>query len=228
MNRVPGAYAAVVAVAGCALSGAAQSQELGFYVGGFYAETSKDAGIGPFDEFALLVYDAVGFAPGQGSSRLEEKDSGYGFQAGYRLLRNLAFEGEYMDLGAVEYRSTNEGAFNNGPGTLDANFDSGTSGMALSAVGILPIGYRWEIYARLGVLFATSEFDIFLSNGVSTLRDNVSESSTDYLAGVGAGFLFAEIYTARLEFRRVFDAGANDPVGEGDVDVISLGFTVGF
>lgn len=231
MNRVLRAFAAVVAATGCALPATAQAAELGFYVGGFYAESSKDAQIGFFDEYALGVYDVNGFTPVQGSLAVEDKDSGYGFLGGYRLLRNLAFEGEYMELGAVEYRATSDGSFVSGPvtgpATFNVNVDSGTSGMALSALGILPVSYRWEAYARLGVLIATNEFDSFLSDGARTGRDSFNESSIDYLAGIGAGFLFAEIYTARFEFRRVFDAGA-DETGEGDVDLISFGFTVGF
>ena len=63
----------------------------------------------------------------------------------------------------------------------------------------------------------------------TSVRDSFSESSTDYLAGVGAGFSFAEVYTARLEYDRVFDAGAEDAGGEArNVDVITLGFTVAF
>ena len=93
---------------------------------------------------------------------------------------------------------------------------------------MLPLSYRAEVYARVGILFSTTDFNIYLSDGSDELRDSFSESSTDYLAGVGAGFSFAEVYTARIEYQRVFDAGAEDAGGEADVDVITLGFTVAF
>ena len=47
------------------------------------------------------------------------------------------------------------------------------------------------------------------------------------LAGAGVGFTFAEIYTLRGEYQRVFDAG-DDTVGEGDQDLVTVGVTVKF
>jgi hypothetical protein len=94
-------------------------------------------------------------------------------------------------------------------------------------LGILPLSYRWEVYGRAGVLFASNELTLFLTDGVGNFKDTLNGSSTDLLAGAGAGFTFAEIYTLRAEYQRVFDAG-DDTVGEGDQDLATVGVTVRF
>jgi opacity protein-like surface antigen len=228
MTRLTWRWVAVCAMACIATVGTAQAQQLGFYVGGSFGQGDKAAEKAPFDTFATDIYAFFGFTPATSSSKLDPKDSTFGFVAGYRLLPNLAFEGGYMELGAVSYRSNATGSFGVTPSGLTLNVDTETSGIALSALGVLPLSYRAEVYARVGILFSTTDFNIYLSDGTDALRDSFSESSTDYLAGVGAGFSFAEVYTARIEYQRVFDAGAEDAGGEADVDVITLGFTVAF
>jgi OOP family OmpA-OmpF porin len=218
----------VCGLGGIATVGVAQAQQLGFYVGGNYGLSEKDAEKEPFDVFASQIYDFVGYTARQSNSKLDAKDNGYGFVAGYRFLPYFAVEGGYMELGNVAYRSKASGQFGTSASDLTLNFDSATSGIAVTALGILPISYRFEVYARAGILFSTTDFSIYVTDGIDELRDSFSESSTDYLAGVGAGFGFAEVYTARLEYDRVFEAGSEEAGGEGDVDVISLGFTVAF
>jgi hypothetical protein len=163
----------------------------------------------------------------QNSSSLDKKDSSFGFLAGYRFTPYLAAEGAYLDLGALAYRARTQGSFPDDPTTLTTNFDSETSGIALSGLAILPVSYRLEVYARAGVLLATNNFKLFLEDRGDTFHDEFSESSTDLLAGAGVSWSFFEIYDARLEFQRVFDAG-DEATGEGDVDVVSLGIKVAF
>ena len=113
------------------------------------------------------------------------------------------------------------------PATFSQKIAAKTSGMTLSALGILPLSYRTEIYGRVGVMFATNDLGVRIDYVTGSDNPSISDSSTDLLAGIGAGFTFAEIYTARLEYLRVFDAGSSD-TGEADVDMISLGVTVTF
>src|SRR5690606_16216818 len=105
---------------------------------------------------------------------------------GYRLTPHIAFEGGYKELGVLAYRDVSTGEFPDGPSTLNLNVDSETSGMAVSVLGILPVTYRVELYARAGALFATNKFKTFFQDSEgNTSRDEFSQSSTDYLAGVG-------------------------------------------
>lgn len=215
-----------------------QAAELGFYVGGSYGNGSKTIDKASYDQFALAVFNNVGFVPGGNAgdnvSSIDKDNPGYGFVAGYRLNSHLAVEGGYLDLGKFRYQVNSNGGFINAddptvldPGTLFLSANSKTAGFALSALGILPLNYRWELFARAGVLLASNEITLFLTDGNVNLTDTGNGSSTDLLAGAGAGFTFAEIYTLRAEYQRVFDAG-DDTVGEGDQDLATVGVTVRF
>lgn len=210
----------------------ASSAELGFYVAGFYGRARLPLGDQVvFDSFAADVYDVYGFVPLSTTSSLsDDKDSGFGMFAGYRLLANLAFEGGYVDLGEISYRNDSFGDhFTTDPPHQEPWFQkqtASTSGIALTALGVLPLSYRWEVYARGGVLFATNEIDIYVTDFVGSDSPRLSDSSTEWLAGAGASFSFAEVYAARFEVMRVF--GAGNGLIDGDIDVASLGFTVSF
>jgi opacity protein-like surface antigen len=208
---------------------AAQAAETGFYVGAYYGQASRDADIALFDADALGVYDQIGFSAAQTTSKLDDEDSAYGFTAGYRLTRHIAIEGGYAELGTTAYRAVSEGNF---PGdeaaTVNLNVDSETSGIALSALGILPISYTWELYVRGGVMFTTSTLKTFVTDGIGSARGEFSETSTDFLAGAGVSMAFLEIYGLRLEYQRVFDAGKDSALSGDDIDMLSLGVTVAF
>jgi opacity protein-like surface antigen len=224
-----GLGAAIIALA--AASGAmqrAQAAELGFYVAGFYGEAKFD-GVekAQFDDYATLVYSVYGFTPEQTVSTLgDDTDASFGMAAGYRLFPNLALEGGYVDLGELSYRNDSFGTHIDHQEPWFQKLSASTSGIALSALGVLPLSYRWELYARGGVLFATNEVDIYITDFFGEDALTVSESSTELLAGVGASISFAEVYSARFEYQRVFDAG--DGPFESDLDIMSIGFTVSF
>lgn len=228
--RVPGFAAAAICVLVCSVSWhAASAAEQGFYVGASYGQVKSDADRASYDALAAGEYEAFGFTPAQSSAAFDTEDSGYGFFGGYRLFANLAFEGGYMDFGAVSYRDESVGtSVISGPGTWNQNLETNISGIVISVLGMLPLSYRSDLYARGGVMFATNEVTRFITNGIASQKDGVSESGTHLLVGIGGGFTFAEIYTARLEYQRIFDAGVDDLTGEADIDVISLAVTVTF
>ena len=211
-----------------------QAAELGFYVGGAYGPASKDIDKASFDVFLLSVNDTFGYIPTSTNSTFDNEDYGYSFVGGYRLFSWLAVEGGYMGLGKQPYRAEMQGNFlplvegdplEPSPFTVTTNTKTG--GFSLSALGILPMSYRWELFGRLGVLFASNELTLYVTDGVGALKQQFTGSSTDFLAGAGATFTFAEIYGLRAEYQRVFDAG-DDTVGEADTDLVTLGVTVKF
>lgn len=229
----------VLTAAGLLATQAASAAETGFYVGGSYGIAEKDEGRERFDAFRDFAQATFEFNPQVLNSKLDLRSKGYGFIGGYRLFENFAVEGGYMQLGTVKYRDRSTGTYARTPTEADpstsvaanyaTNVDSEIGGIAISALGILPISYRWELFGRAGVMFSTHDFIFYLDpgDGGPPIRDGASESATDFLAGVGASLMLAEVYTLRAEFIRVFDAG-NEDNGEGDVDVLSLGVTVKF
>ena len=51
--------------------------------------------------------------------------------------------------------------------------------------------------------------------------------TSTYRLQLHAGFTFAEIYTVRIEYQRVFDAG-DENTDEADLDMAIIGVTVAF
>lgn len=223
--------AAIIAFMASAWSvaGTAGAAEFGIYAGIAYAQGERDADAAEFASATRFIYETNGFTPLDSTATFDAEDSGYGFVVGYRLLENLAFEGGYLDLGDVSHRDRSAGLFDGtAPENWAQNIDSRTSGIALSALGILPLGYRAEIYVRGGILLASNRADIFITDNMSSANLRVTQSGVDLLAGIGASLTFAEIYGVRLEFQRIFDAGDPETLGEGDADLLTIGVTVSF
>lgn len=214
----------------------APAAELGFYMAGAFGNSSKDIDQKPFDNFLSAVHAEFGYTPTSTIASFDNEDHGYSFVGGYRLYSWLAVEGGYMGLGDQSYRATSDGSFAANPdipgdeptpSPLTVSTRTTTTGFILSALGILPVSYRWEVYGRVGLLFASNELTLYLTDGAGSYKDKSNGSSTDLLAGAGASFTFAEIYGLRAEYQRVFDAG-DDTVGEADTDLVTLGVTVKF
>jgi opacity protein-like surface antigen len=224
--------AAIIAfiVLACSAAVPAGAAQLGIYAGLSYVMAEKDADRSVFEQEALVAYEAFGFEPQSTSASFDTKDNAYGFVVGWRFSEHLAFEGGYLDLGDVTYKDRSTGIADGTPPPQDwaVNLDSGTSGIALSALGILPLSYRWEVYARGGVLIANNEANLFISNGFDSRKFRASKSGADFLTGAGISFSIAEIYNVRLEYLRVFDAGDDETLGEADVDLATLNVTVSF
>jgi OOP family OmpA-OmpF porin len=227
-KRVLAAAVMMAALAGAGIAPRAHAGQVGFYIGGQYGQGSRESNIQDFDSYAQLIYRGTGFAVDSGTSSLDDSDSGYGFFAGYRFTPHLAVEGGYLNLGSLKYRSRVTGSAQGVPSDGAYNVDSETAGIALSAVGVWPLSYRWEVYGRAGVLFASNTFSEFYADDViGPGRGESSENSIDALAGIGTSLNFLEIYDLRLEYQRVLDAG-DKTTGEGDHDMISVGITVVF
>lgn len=205
--------------------------EPGFYVGGFYAKTSKEDADDSLNNIVLGFYEQVlDYTPITRDTRFDREDTAWGFLAGYQLFTNLAFEGGYLSLTKDVLRENTSGTFlvQDTPESWTTSFGVRSSGFALSALGTLPISYDWELFARGGVYLASNSLTYYVVNqdGLGG-ADELSESSADLLAGVGISMRLAEVYQLRAEVMRVFDAGADD-YGETDVDVLSIGITVRF
>lgn len=217
----------VAALAGAAIASSAHAAQTGFYLGGQYGQGSKKSSIRNFDVYAQRNYDRFGFTVDSGTSSLDDSVSGYGFIGGYRFTPHLGVEGSYLNLGSLKYRSRVNGNISGVPSEGAFNADSETAGIAVSALGVWPLSYRWEVYGRAGVLFATNTVSLFYADVQGPVRGEFSENSIDALAGIGTSLTFLEIYDLRLEYQRVFDAG-DEATGEGDVGMVSVGITVMF
>ena len=226
-NRVFVAALMAVAFAAVGVVSSAHAAQPGFYVGGQYGQVSKETKIRDFDVFAQQNYDDFGLTVTSGTSSLDDKDRAYGFFGGYRFNPHFAVEGSYLNIGNVKYRSRVTGNIDGVPSPGAVNLDGQTAGIAVSALGIWPLSYRWEVYGRAGVLFASNTDTLYYADVEGPLRVEFSKSSVDAVAGIGTSLNFLEIYDFRVEFQRVFDAG-HKTTGEDNVDMITVGVTVSF
>jgi OOP family OmpA-OmpF porin len=237
----------------CALSApAAFAQEYtGFYFGVWGGGGSVDsASKSEFDEVVLdslpleLAMAAaqisnadqqVTLALGStGESSLDDSVSTWGVQVGYRWGKYFASEVGYANLGQASYRLpatvnfTVSDADGFGFGTFDVERDSkfSSSGPTLSAIGILPLGERFDLQARGGIYLADTRLtnrirDIEFAENVGHRRVDASE--TELLGGVAANWNVTERLSLRLEYQRFFNVGDDSKTGESDVDVFNLG-----
>jgi len=205
----------------------AAAAELGVYAGVSYAQVTNHVDQGDFDALGFDILLGEGFVPDTATTSFDNKGPGYGFVVGYRLYPWLAVEGGYLDLGKVAYRIISDGAQLGTPASSNLSLNAKTSGIAVSALGILPLSYRWEVYGRVGAMFATNRLNLFITDSLGQAAAEVSGSKTNLLAGAGVSMSIAEVYSIRAEYQRVF-AVQSEQVGDGDVDVISVGVTVQF
>ncbi|MGH8235994.1 MAG: outer membrane beta-barrel protein [Steroidobacteraceae bacterium] len=224
------AIIAFIVLAGSVGAGTAGAAQLGIYAGISYSMVDKDSNRSDYANEALAIYNGFGFTPQTTTASFDAKDSSYGFVVGWRLSEHIALEGGYMDLGDVSYRDRSTGLFNNTPPAENwaQNVETSTSGIMFSALGILPLSYRWEVFLRGGVMISNSEESVFITDGIGSEKLRATQSGFDLFAGAGVSFSIAEIYNVRLEYGRVFDAGDDSTLDEADVDMATLNVTVSF
>ncbi|MGH8082161.1 MAG: porin family protein [Lysobacter sp.] len=148
---------------------------------------------GAIDREGAYVFGGVGAATTEwkskratvpvGSKRSEDKSStSYVLGGGYRFNRYFAVEGSYHDMfGDVSRRGI-------------GNFD--TRSLQLSALGILPIGERFELFGKASIGRARNEFTP--AKGAPGLSKG-SESVNIASLGIGANYHFNDHFALRLD-----------------------------
>ena len=205
------------------------ADKVGFYVGGDFANANYDVDQGTLDSLAEDFINFGGFDVLSADSELDDSDSSYSVFVGYRFMPYLAVEGAYVDLGTAGYQAYGEVEDEVFVYDSTISGDISSSGFALSALGILPIGESFEAFARLGVYYADTDIDLNLSvDGESVGSANEKEGETEFLWGIGGAFNFSDAWAVRLEYSQFMDIGDEELSGEYDVDRWSLGVTYTF
>lgn len=122
----------------------------------------------------------------------DESDTGYKVFGGFRSMF-LGIELGYVDFG------TPEGSAGGG---FDAKVEA--SGWDLMAIGTIPLGKRFEIFGKYGLIKWDTK--ITINNGISD-----SDSGNDTMWGGGVAFRFGGHLAARLEYEN-FDVASLDTV----------------
>jgi opacity protein-like surface antigen len=149
----------------------------------------------------------------------DEEGAGWSVAAGYRINRYLAIEASYVNVGTLSSTHTLSVPPILGGGTLNVHRELETGGPALTAFGMLPLSAGWQLYARVGILFADTD----LTTSINGNSDSSSIDADSTTVGAGAQYDWGGHWSARLEFQRTLELGGDDMFGAPDVDTISLG-----
>jgi OOP family OmpA-OmpF porin len=173
---------------------AAFAQAQGLYIGGSIGQAQAD-----------------GFCdsePGFTVTSCDDKDTGWKAFVGYRVNRNFAVEGSYMNGGELG-------------GTVNSFFGTGTvktdvTAWGIAALGILPVSERVELFGKLGFVRGESDSDVSV-NGTPIPSDD--DSGTELAYGFGAVFNLTRSLGIRAEWENIDDA---------DISMLSIGIQYKF
>ena len=157
--------------------------------------------------------------PGGGlTSNMDDKDTGYKVQLGYKFNPNWAIEGGYVDLGKFNYNATYTGGNASGQVKVD--------GWNLVGVGTVPINDQFSLFGKLGFIDAKVEGSLYST----TPGNSGSASKTKGRAnwGVGANYNVTKAWGLRAEWERFSKLGDSGTMGESDVDLLSVGAVFNF
>jgi OmpA-OmpF porin, OOP family len=200
MTRVRQAFVTLSAAIGLAVPSIGMAQ-------GMAADTGWYVG-GSIGQSEIGACDGIG---GPGVS-CDDKDTSWRILGGYQVNKHFALELGYQQIGEANA---------SGPGgsiKLEATV------MEFVAVGMLPVADRFSVYGKIGLYRGETDAsgNTFLTGPISE-----SESNTDLTFGVGLQFDVARNFGVRAEWQRYQDIGGGN-IGEGDVDVMSIGLIYRF
>ena len=113
------------------------------------------------------------------------------------------------------------------PASVSLTFAAG--GPMISAIGILPIGDKFELFGRVGYLFTSSERELTSRvDGESGTFGSAKGDSQDVVYGVGLAWNINQVYAIRFEFQQLDQLGQENRTGAEDVTVIGAGLIVRF
>jgi opacity protein-like surface antigen len=239
MKKIP---VIVLVVLGLALAGAAEAAKpkkrtrnqnrVGPYVTGLIG-MSAYGGDQSNDEQSLIdLIDDAGVPFQNEQVGTDDSDIGYQAAFGYRFARYIALELGLVQYGELTSELTADVDLPDDTlGFVPARFDYAfkVGGPLISAVGILPLGEKIELYGRLGFLFASVKRE-FTSriNGQRGLSYSASGDSQDVVYGVGVNFNINQAYAIRAEYQVLDDVGESGRTGTEDLDFVSVGMIVRF
>jgi outer membrane protein OmpA-like peptidoglycan-associated protein len=241
----------LIAAAVMVATSASAAERTGFYIGGDVGQsnwnvTQKDA-----DAWAAGIADAMGtissVTPDKG--KLSDTDVTYSLFVGYQFVPWLAVEASWMDLGnetinadgtyALVHISPPTATTAVG-GTYSSNAKFESSGWAISALPMLPLGESWNLFGRLGYYMgdnkASADFTAQNYNAATppavvgapyAFKDHQSDSSGTFLWGAGVGYTWNQRVWFRLEYDNIADV-AETGGHKTDVERFTFGMVYRF
>jgi opacity protein-like surface antigen len=166
----------------CVVSGRASAVEHGFYLGGSLGQSESGLRLG--------------------NVNYSDSDVGYKLIAGFRAIKLLAFEVNYVDLGKANSNGV----------------EAKTKALDAFVVGFLPIPVV-DIYGKLGVV--SWKTDASASSGPGYSGFSISHNGSDLAYGAGVQMNFGAL-AARLEWEGFDVSQSSTP------SLLSIGVTYTF
>lgn len=185
------------------------------------------------DEQSLLdLFFNAGVPVQNASASTDDSDIGYQAAFGYRFNRYIAFELGLSQFGSLESSGHAEVDIpNDGEGFIPANleYSFNVGGPVISAVGMLPMGEKFEAYARVGFLFASVERE-FSSRvgGERGVSGSAKGDSQEPVYGVGLTWNINQVYSVRGEYQVLSNVGQSGRTGTEDLKSVLIGLIVRF
>jgi opacity protein-like surface antigen len=206
------------------------AKRIGPYGALFVGQTRYTGDQSEFEQDLLDIFGGQEDPNEDLSVSTKKEDLGYQAAFGYRFNRYFAAELALAQYG--ELASVAKGDIDQGTGVIPASikyaFTAG--GPVFSAIGILPLGEKAEIYGRAGYLFASSERELSARvGGENGGGQSAKGDSQNLVLGLGFAWHFGQIYSVRAEYQKIDDVGQKNRTGKTeDLNVIGLGLVVRF
>lgn len=155
----------------------------------------------------------------------DDKDTSWKILGGYQLMRYLAFELAYENLGTATASATGTATGTSTAATGSSRYEA--TGFNFSALGLLPITNE------LGAFFRFGTFRWNMDASASTPSRSISPKDTKpgftpNNVGLGLKYSVNKTIDVRFEWERFKDIGDTDITGQADIDRTSLGLIYKF
>jgi hypothetical protein len=165
------------------------------------------------------------------SSGTEDTDIGYQATFGYRFHRYFAVEIGLAQYGSLVSQAKADIDFDDGEGFVPTSvkLTYSAGGPVFSAIGILPLHEKFELFARLGYLFSSSQNEFAARiDGQNAGTGSLKGNSQDPVYGVGFSFHINQVYSIRGEYQQIDEVGQGNRTGTEDLKVLGLGLIMRF
>lgn len=203
------------------------ANRVGPYATASFGQTSYPNDQSIYEQLLAEEFDGIPISNLTTSS--EDSDVGYQAAFGYRFTRYLAAELALAQFGSAEARASADADLGDGPVPVDLKLAFNTGGPVFSVVGILPFNDKFELFGRVGYLFASSEREF--SSRVAGQRGGgfgPKGDSQDVVLGAGFNWHFGQVYSMRLEYQQIDEVGDAERTGIEDLRNITIGLIVRF
>jgi OOP family OmpA-OmpF porin len=124
----------------------------------------------------------------------DEGDTGWKVYGGFRFFKFFGVGASYIDFGVPEDTLSDVEI---APNTIvDVDLEVDVTAWDVYAEGVLPLGSRFEVFAKVGYVIWDVEI---AGNNVAGVEDD--DSGSDFAYGAGAAFKFAKLIAVRLEYQ---------------------------